>query len=84
MKKKSLIEVNPKICFGKPVFTGTRIPLYMVIELIAVGKTAKEILKDYYPSLTREHLRVALDYAAKLLQNEEVVLTGTRPHAISL
>ena len=84
MEEKKLIEVNPQICFGKPVFAGTRIPLYMVLELIASGKTAKEILKNYYPSLSKDHIKTAVAYAAKLLQNEEVVLTKRFPHAISL
>lgn len=84
MRKKSLIEINPLICFGKPVFSGTRIPVYMMVELIAAGKTTKEILKDYYPSLSREHVRVALQYAAKLLENQEVIFSEKKPHAISL
>jgi uncharacterized protein (DUF433 family) len=84
--KKVMIEVNPEVCFGKPVFAGTRIPVYMVLELLAAGKTSKNILSDYYPSLTKESVQAAIKYSAKRFQNEEVVFTENREHryAVSL
>jgi len=30
---KNRIEINPKILLGKPVFKGTRIPLYVVLDI---------------------------------------------------
>ena len=29
------IEINPKILCGKPVIKGTRIPVYLILELLA-------------------------------------------------
>jgi len=29
------IEVNPEICSGKPVIKGTRIPVKIILELLA-------------------------------------------------
>lgn len=84
MKKKSLIEINPQVCFGKPIFAGTRIPIYMVMELIASGKSIREILQNYYPSLTKEHITAAFNYVAKLLANEEIIFSKKTFHAISL
>ena len=42
---KNRIEINPKILLGKPVFKGTRIPLYVVLDMLSEGMAAKEIIK---------------------------------------
>ena len=39
-----LIEVNPKIMFGKPVIKGTRIPFDIILEKLAYGNSIDEIL----------------------------------------
>jgi len=36
------IEITPKILLGKPVFKGTRIPVYVVLDMLAEGTTAKK------------------------------------------
>ena len=72
MKKIKGIEINPKIMFGKPVIAGTRIPVYLILDLLADGITRKEIIQDYYPSLTEEDVNAALKYGAKVIQNEEI------------
>ena len=46
------IDINPKILLGKPVIKGTRIPVYVILDLIAEGCSIKEIL-EYYPSLKK-------------------------------
>ena len=72
MKKIKGIEINPKIMFGKPVIAGTRIPVYLILDLLADGITRKEIIQDYYPSLTEEDVNAALKYGAKVIRNEEI------------
>ncbi len=64
------IEVNPKILGGKPVVKGTRIPVYLILELLSAGYNFKRIIKAY-PSLTEEDIRAAVDYAAQIVKNEE-------------
>lgn len=64
------IEVNPRILGGKPAIRGTRIPVYLILELLSAGYDFKRIVKEY-PSLTVEDIRAAIDYAAKIMQNEE-------------
>ncbi|MBI5072291.1 DUF433 domain-containing protein [Candidatus Woesearchaeota archaeon] len=44
---KSKIVIDPKILVGKPVIAGTRIPVYLVLNLLAHGKTIQEITEDY-------------------------------------
>ena len=58
------IEINPRILLGKPVIKGTRIPVYVIINLIAQGKTVEYIL-DEYPDLTKEDIRATLAFAAE-------------------
>ncbi len=63
------IVVDPNILVGKPVIKGTRIPVYLIIELIAGGKTIKDMVKEY-PELREEDVKAALLYASKLLEGE--------------
>ena len=65
------IEINPKIMLGKPVIKGTRIPVYLSVELVAQGLTYEEILQDY-PHLTKRDIQNALEYAGNVIKNEEV------------
>ncbi len=65
------IEINPKIMLGKPVIKGTRIPVYLIVKLVAQGLTVEEILRDY-PHLTKKDIHNALEYAGNVLKNEEV------------
>ena len=66
------ISVDPLIQHGKPCFRGTRIPVYVVLELLEGGVPAQEITgKDYYPDLTLDHIRAALHFAAEYAKNQE-------------
>lgn len=56
------IEINPKIMLGKPVIKGTRIPVYVILNLLGEGYTIEQIIKEY-PDLTREDiLRTSSSY----------------------
>lgn len=65
------IEINPKILLGKPLIRGTRIPVELVVKLVAQGWKEEEILKEY-PSLSKEDIQAALLYAEKVIEGEEV------------
>ena len=56
------ITVDPDICHGKPTIRGLRYPVSMILELLAAGMTADEILADY-EDLEREDISAALTYA---------------------
>ena len=66
------IIVDPKILGGKPIIAGTRIPVYLVLELLASGLTEDKILKDYYPHLTKASIRAAARYGAQVVKGEEI------------
>lgn len=66
------IVIDPNILAGKPVIKGTRIPVYLIIELLANGLTPQQILREY-PELKQEDIKAALLYASKLLEREITV-----------
>ena len=63
------ISSDPDILHGKPCIQGTRIPVYLIVSLVAEGETVENIIKDY-PSLTPEDIKAALRYAARLSEYE--------------
>ena len=67
------IIIDPEVLSGKPVIKGTRIPIYLIIELLANGMTEKEILLQY-PTLKKEDIKAALVCASKCLENEETIV----------
>lgn len=64
------ISVDEKIRFGKPVISGTRIPVDLIIGKLAGGMTYKEIMDEY--EITREDILAVLNYAAKALSSEKI------------
>ena len=58
-----LIEVRAGVRGDKPCFVGTRITVYDVLEYLAGGMTAVDIVEDF-PELTEAHVRAALEFAA--------------------
>jgi uncharacterized protein (DUF433 family) len=61
------IEINPKKMVGKPVIKGTRITVELILEKLAAGENVEAILEDY-PSLSREAISAALQFAAENLR----------------
>jgi len=67
-----VIIVDSKICSGKPVIKGTRIMVKNILGMIAGGYTMDRIL-DSYPELTREMVQAVLEYAAEVINEEQVI-----------
>jgi len=65
------IEINPKVCNGKPIIKGTRIPVSVILELVAEGESWNTLLKNY-PELKKEDIQAALLYAKSSLDHSEV------------
>ena len=53
------IEVNPQILSGKAVIRNTRIPVYLILELISAGYDFYKIIKAY-PTLTKKDIEAAI------------------------
>mgnify|MGYP001226879291 CR=1 FL=1 len=57
------ISVDERVRFGRPVITGTRVPVDLILGKLAGGMTYDEIVQEY--DLTMEDILASLDYAAK-------------------
>ena len=66
------IVVDPNICSGKPVIKGTRIMVKKILGMVAGGYGIERIL-NAYPELTREMVQAALEYAAAVIDEEQVI-----------
>lgn len=74
MTKERLLErilMDPAIMAGKPVIKGTRVPVDLLLKLLAEENTIEAILEDY-PQLKREDILAALMYGAEVVAHEDV------------
>ena len=65
------ISMDPQVMVGKPVIRGTRIPLELIVRMLAQGIPEGDILREY-PRLQPDDIRAALAYAAQVLAHEDV------------
>ena len=72
MKIAERIEVDPGVCHGKPRIAGTRIPVEIILGLLADGLTPKEIIVKCYPDLAEEDILACIRYAKQLVGEEEI------------
>ena len=56
------ISVDVEVVHGKPVISGTRIPVSLVLGQLAGGVTYEELEREY--GLTTDQVHAALGYAA--------------------
>ena len=80
-RARTLVQSDPEILAGAPVFRGTRVPVYLIADMIEQGTPIDEIL-DGYPSLTREMAEHAGVYASAHPQADRSPIqpwSGTKP-----
>lgn len=63
------IVIDPRICHGKPVIRGTRMPVALVVGSLAGGMSFDEVQREY--DLSVEDIRAALAFAGELVEREE-------------
>lgn len=66
------ITFEPNIMAGQACIRGMRVPVSLILNLAANGKSTEEILEDY-PYLEREDIQQSLQYAAWLTQEKVYV-----------
>jgi len=71
MDWRKYVQSDVNIMMGKPVITGTRIPVELILEKIAAGETFEQIL-EAHPRLTAEAIRAAIAFAAEALRADVV------------
>lgn len=63
------ISIDPAVCHGKPVFSGTRILVANILGALASGQSRQSILQDY-PAIGEEDIDAALDFATRMTRFE--------------
>ncbi|MCF6509518.1 DUF433 domain-containing protein [Blastococcus sp. MG754426] len=66
----ALITTDPAVLSGQGVIAGTRVPVSVVLDCLAAGKSPEEIVAEY-PTLTPEGVQA---YGALLAREEPVPL----------
>jgi uncharacterized protein (DUF433 family) len=71
------IVIDPKICHGKPIIRGTRMPVALVVGSLAGGMSFEEVQCEY--DLSMDDIRAALKFAGELIDREQYhPLPGSR------
>lgn len=73
MRWQDHITVDPAVCHGRACIKGTRIMVSVVLDNLAAGLTADEIIRSY-PSLDHEAVQAAIAYAAELGRERVVAM----------
>ncbi|MDP8227980.1 MAG: DUF433 domain-containing protein [Candidatus Electryoneaceae bacterium] len=74
---EGLVVSDPSIMMGKPVIIGTRITVELILEKLAAGETAQQIIESY-PRLKPEAIQAALEFAIQSLRADVVYPTVAR------
>lgn len=75
MNWRDYITVDPLICHGQACIKGTRVMVSVILDNLAENLSAEEILKSY-PSLTKESIRAAINYAAELARERIIAVAA--------
>lgn len=65
MEKDDLLKritINPNICHGKPCIRNLRYPVASILEYLAAGDTAEDILAEF-PDLEEDDIKACLAFA---------------------
>ncbi len=62
------ISVDPRICNGTSVISGTRIPVTVVRDQLAETGSMQEVLRRY-PELSPEQIRAVLLYCLSMIDH---------------
>lgn len=62
----TLIDRNPDILGGTPVFAGTRVPVRILMEHLEAGDRLEDFLADY-PTVSRRQAVALLERATAML-----------------
>jgi uncharacterized protein (DUF433 family) len=75
MNWRERISVDPSVCHGKACIKGTRVMVSVVLDNLAAGLDAEEVLESY-PSLKLEDIQAAIGYAAELARERIVMVSS--------
>jgi uncharacterized protein (DUF433 family) len=70
------ITVDPKVMGGVPCIRGLRIPVATVVNMVAGGMTAPQIVEEL-PPLELDDVAAALRFAADTVADREIPLSSS-------
>jgi uncharacterized protein (DUF433 family) len=70
------IVIDPKICHGKPLIRGTRLPVSIVVGSLAGGMNFDEVQREY--GIGIEDIRAALRFAGELIEQAKEFASTAR------
>jgi uncharacterized protein (DUF433 family) len=73
----SRITIDPLICHGKPCVRGMRYPVSSILEYLAAGDTAEDILAEF-TELEEEDIKACLMFAVLAVNAKGSIII---PHA---
>lgn len=73
MRELDRITFDPEVMQGQACIRGLRIPVSLIINLLAHGKAHSDILSEY-PDLEADDITQSLEYAAVLTREDTAVL----------
>ncbi|MFX1520133.1 MAG: DUF433 domain-containing protein [Promethearchaeota archaeon] len=65
------ISIDPEIQHGKPCIRGTRIPVYIILEMLEHGLTIPEILEEY-PHIKEDDVKACIAFARRFVEEDEI------------
>ncbi len=69
------ISIDPAICFGKPCIKGRRLWVSLILDLLAAGVPAEEIMKEY--GLVSDDVRACIAYGSEMARYADLSLKET-------
>lgn len=69
------ITVDPMVLAGKPVIVGTRIPVYLILNLLGHGYDFDRIV-EAYPILSKDDIKAAIMYSESIMKREEIRISA--------
>ena len=72
MRIPERVEIRNDVMSGKPCIAGTRIPVYLILQMMGAGETEAAILAAY-PQLAHADVQACLQYAAEIATEESLI-----------
>ena len=69
MRREQIIQRDPEVLGGTPVFAGTRVPVETFIDYLKAGETLEDFL-DGFPNVSRLQAEAFLEIALESVTGE--------------
>lgn len=80
MRVHDRISIDPGICHGQACIDGTRIPVHLILQMLANGDQIEDLLIEY-PSMVRADIFACLSYAALLAEEQFAAIDAASAEA---